>query len=123
MHAIDRKSTVWTKWETDREEIAKAAAWFWIPTDDLLGFLNGLPGAPLIRTDVEQRRAFQEEPYTNCPDDALKEGCQRSTVRRRSRAPRCAPLSGRCKNIWSARETGFGKSGRTAIADGETRSG
>jgi len=42
----------------------KSAALCWIPIEDLLTFLNQLPGPPLTKTDVSQRlRAFHEEPY------------------------------------------------------------
>lgn len=75
--AIDRASSVWKKWETQREEVAKAAASCWIPVEDLRAFLNSLPGPSLTKTDIEQRlRAIWEEPYTSYPNDALKDGCQ-----------------------------------------------
>lgn len=75
--ALDRASSVWKKWEPDREEIAKAAAPCWIPLEDLQTFLNTLPGPPLTKTDVEQRlRAIWEEPHTSYPKDELKEGCR-----------------------------------------------
>jgi hypothetical protein len=75
--ANDRASSVWGKWEAEREEIAKAAAPYWIPTEDLRAFLNNLPGPPLTKTDVEQRlRAIWEEPHETYPKDALKDGCQ-----------------------------------------------
>jgi hypothetical protein len=74
--AVDRASSVWGKWDAQREEVAKAAAPCWIPTDDLLASLNNLPGPPLTKTDVEQRlRAIWEEPYTSYPNEALKDGC------------------------------------------------
>lgn len=74
---VDRASSLWTKWEVQREEIAKAAAPCWIPIEDLRAFLNDLPGPSLTRTDVEQRlRAIWEESYTTYPNDALREGCQ-----------------------------------------------
>lgn len=77
LSAIDRASSVWKKWETKREEVAKAAAPCWIPIEDLRAFLNSLPGPSLTKTDVEQRlRAIWEEPYTTYPNDALKEDCQ-----------------------------------------------
>ena len=74
--ALDRASSVWSKWEADREEMAKAAAPCWIPTEDLRMSLNSLPGPLLTKTDVEQRlRAIWEEPYTTYPNEELKEGC------------------------------------------------
>ncbi|MGY3134570.1 hypothetical protein ACVWZM_005252 [Bradyrhizobium sp. USDA 4501] len=74
--AVDRASSVWKKWEPQREEIAKAAAPCWIPIEDLQAFLNSLPGPALTKTDVEQRlRAIWEEPYATYPKDELKIGC------------------------------------------------
>ncbi|MET4312555.1 hypothetical protein [Bradyrhizobium sp. RT4b] len=74
--ALDRASSVWGKWEADREEVAKAAAPCWIPVEDLRVSLNNLPGPPLTNTDVEQRlRAIWEEPYTTYPNEELKDGC------------------------------------------------
>jgi len=59
-----------------REELAKAAAICWIPTEDLRVFLNRLPGPALTHTDVVQRlRAFWEEPWAEYPDEELKAGC------------------------------------------------
>lgn len=76
VNALDRASSVWKKWEADREEIVKAAAACWIPVEDLQAFLNTLAGPPLTKTDVEQRlRAIWEEPYASYPKDELKEGC------------------------------------------------
>ena len=63
MRAVDRASSVWEKWDGSREEIAKAAVPCWIPTEDLVAYLNRLPGPKLTATDVTQRlRAFWEEP-------------------------------------------------------------
>jgi hypothetical protein len=62
--------------EGRREEFAKAASCCWIPTEDLLTFLNRLPGPALTRTDVVQRlRAFWEEPWATYPNEELKAGC------------------------------------------------
>jgi hypothetical protein len=62
---LDRASSLWKKWEPQREEVAKAAAPCWIPIEDLQKFLNSLPGPSLTKTDVEQRlRAIWEEPYS-----------------------------------------------------------
>lgn len=64
IQAVDRASSIWKKWDGQREAIAKAATPCWIPTDDLLTFLNAVPGPSLTRTDVLQRlRAFCEEPW------------------------------------------------------------
>ncbi|MHC2621528.1 hypothetical protein ACVIW2_003560 [Bradyrhizobium huanghuaihaiense] len=74
--ALDRASSIWSKWESEREEVAKAAAACWIPTEDLCAYLNNLPGPLLTKTDVEQRlRAIWEEPYTSYPNEELKDGC------------------------------------------------
>lgn len=73
--ALDGASSAWKKWETQREEVAQAAAPCWIPVEDLQAFLNTLPGPPLTKTDVEQRlRAIWEEP-ASYPKDDLKDGC------------------------------------------------
>ena len=76
VNAVDRASSVWKKWESDREEVAKIAAPCWIPVEDLREFLNTLPGPPLTKADVAQRlRAIWEEPYASYPDDDLEDGC------------------------------------------------
>ena len=76
IQSVDRTGAVWGKWEGRREEIAKAAACCWIPTDDLMTFLNRLPGPALTHTDVAQRlRAFWEEPWAEYPNEDLKMGC------------------------------------------------
>src|ERR1700754_924644 len=62
--AVDRASSIWTKWDGPRDQLAKAAAHCWIPVEDLQDYLNHLPGPPLTKTDVVQRlRAIHEEPY------------------------------------------------------------
>lgn len=75
--AVDRTSPLWGKWDAVRGEILRASAKTWIPIDDLVVFLNGLPGPGLTRTDVTQRlRAFQEEPYADLyPDERVKDAC------------------------------------------------
>ncbi len=74
---VDQSSPLWTKWDAARGELLKASAKTWIPTEELVAFLNGLPGPRLARTDVVQRlRALQEEPYEHLyPDDRVKEAC------------------------------------------------
>ncbi len=73
---IDASSGVWTKWNGQREDLAKAAAPCWIPIEDLQAFLNQLPGPLLTRTDVVERlRAFWEEPWERYPDEDLRDGC------------------------------------------------
>ena len=77
LSAVDRTPSVWTKWDAARGELLKAAAKTWIPIEDLVAFLNGLPGPPLTQTDLAQRlRAFQEEPYADLyPDERVKDAC------------------------------------------------
>jgi hypothetical protein len=76
LQAVDRAGSVWTKWEGRREDVVKAAAACWIPVEDLLAFLNTLPGPALTPTDVKQRlRAIWEEAYSHYPNDDLKSGC------------------------------------------------
>ena len=76
VEAIDHRSSVWRKWDGQREPFLKSAALCWIPIEDLLAFLNELPGPPLTTTDVTQRlRAFHEEPYEPYPNEALQAGC------------------------------------------------
>jgi hypothetical protein len=76
VQSLDRASSVWKKWEGSREEFAKEASCCWIPIEDLLTFLNGLPGPVLTRTDVIQRlRALWEEPWATYPNEGLKAGC------------------------------------------------
>jgi len=76
VQAVDRTSSIWGKWEGPREGLAKAAAPCWIPIEDLLAFLNRLPGLVLTRTDVVQRlRSFHEEPWSPYPNEELKIGC------------------------------------------------
>ncbi len=76
VRAVDHAGSIWSKWEGAREDIIKAAAPCWIPTEDLRIFLNGLPGLNLTQTDVAQRlRAIWQEPYASYPNDNLKVGC------------------------------------------------
>lgn len=73
---LDRASSVWKKWEPEREEIVQAAAPCWVPLEDLQVFLNSLPGPLLTKADLEQRlRAIWEEPHAAYPKHDLKEGC------------------------------------------------
>lgn len=74
--AVDRASSIWTKWDGPREQIAKSAAHCWIPVEDLQAYLNHLPGPRLTKTDVVQRlRAVHEEPYGHYPNDDVKASC------------------------------------------------
>ena len=75
--AVDWTPSVWGKWDAAREELLKAASKTWLPIEDLVAFLNGLPGPKLTQTDVKQRlRAFQEEPYAHLyPSERVKDAC------------------------------------------------
>jgi hypothetical protein len=74
--SLDRQASIWRKWDGPREPFLRSAAICWIPVGDLLAFLNGLPGPPLTRTDVEQRlKAFHEEPYEPYPNEAVQAAC------------------------------------------------
>jgi hypothetical protein len=76
MRAVDGRHTMWRRWTGPREQLLKAAATCWIPTEDLRDFLNEMPGPPLTNTDVAQRlRAYFEEDYSPYPKEALREGC------------------------------------------------
>lgn len=74
---VDQASPLWSKWDPARGELLKASAKTWIPIEDMVAFLNTLPGPRLTRTDVAQRlRALQEEPYADLyPDDRVKDAC------------------------------------------------
>jgi hypothetical protein len=70
------RTSVWKKWEGEREAFIRTASICWIPTEDLRSFLNELPGPPLTQTDVAERlRAIHEEPYQPYPNDDVREGC------------------------------------------------
>lgn len=72
---MDRGSSIWQKWEGQREVLVKMALGCWIPTEDLRAALNRLPGPQLTTTDVDQRlKALEEEDYTFANED-LKAGC------------------------------------------------
>lgn len=69
-------SSLWTKWDKDREAVAQRAAILWVPLDDLRDALNSLPGEPLTAIDVEQRLYAikqQQGGYGYGADDELKE--------------------------------------------------
>lgn len=73
---LDRQGGLWQKWQGERESLLKAAVGCWVPIEALRDYLNTLPGPPLTLTDVSQRlKAFEEEPYSNYPDDDLRDGC------------------------------------------------
>ncbi len=73
---LDRQNGVWQKWEGEREPLLKSAVGCWVPIEAMREYLNRLPGPPLTMTDVAQRlKAFEEEPYSNYPDEDLRDGC------------------------------------------------
>ena len=73
---LDRGNSMWTKWSGPREQLAKSAVPCWVPTGDLRDHLNRMDGPTLTFSDVEQRLiAFQEEQYSEFPNDSLKAGC------------------------------------------------
>ena len=77
VEATQRSGVLWIKWTGPRETVIKAAATVWLPIDDLVSFLNSLPGPRLTRTDVEQRlRAIWEEPYASYPNSAVTDVCR-----------------------------------------------
>lgn len=76
MQIVDREPSVWRKWEGKREEVLRAAALCWLPSEDLRDFLNSLPGPTLTLSDVVQRlRAIHDEPYNPYPTEVLREPC------------------------------------------------
>jgi len=76
VNRLDRQNGVWQKWQGEREALLKAAVGCWVPIEALRDYLNSLPGPRLTFTDVSQRlKAFEEEPYSNYPDDDLRDGC------------------------------------------------
>jgi hypothetical protein len=97
VNTLDRASSVWKKWEPDREEIINAAGPCWIPADDLQAFLNTLPGPPLTKTDVEQRLRAR-----NHIQAIQRMNSRRAVVRcitpRRSEVLRCVQSSVRSKS-------------------------
>jgi hypothetical protein len=67
---------IWTKWTAEREAIARAAAFCWIPPEEFREYLNRMPGPQLTRTDVVERlRAFNEESYAPYPDEDQRPAC------------------------------------------------
>jgi len=58
------RNVLWSKWDGDREKLARQAAAIWFPINDLVEGLNALPGPKLTKVDVEQRiRDIREERY------------------------------------------------------------
>lgn len=75
IHAVHRLPGPWTKWSALREELIKAAAWTWIPAEDLRAVLNGFPGPGLTLTDVTQRLSAIHEEEGHWPDEAFRTDC------------------------------------------------
>lgn len=74
---LDRANAIWRKWDGQREVVAKSAVGCWIPDEDLLDFLNAMPGPKLTLTDVVQRmRALEEEDYFAHPNEKLRAACE-----------------------------------------------
>ena len=116
VQAVDQASSVWKKWEGAREEIAKAAAPCWIPTEDLQAFLNRLPGPALTHTDVVQRlRAFYEEPSASTPTTSSRPAAWRSMKRKKRKALNCGQSSARFRSISNARKSGCDASRKRPI--------
>jgi hypothetical protein len=73
---LDRGTSIWRKWDPQRETLLKSALCCWIPVEDMHSFLNQLPGPPLTRTDVVQRlRALEDEEHFSYPKEGLQSGC------------------------------------------------
>jgi RNA polymerase-binding transcription factor DksA len=73
---LDQDSSVWKKWEGPRDKILGAAIECWIPKEDMLEFLNSLPGPALTVTDLEQRmKSMIEEEYLGDPEPKLEAEC------------------------------------------------
>lgn len=73
---LDQNSAVWKKWEGPRDKLLESALECWIPKDDMLAFLNSLPGQALTMTDLEQRTKHMiEEEYLGAPDPKLEADC------------------------------------------------
>ncbi len=73
---LDEVGSVWKKWIGAREQILGDALECWIPTADMLDFLNSLPGPALTTTDLEQRmRTMVDKEYIGVPDDDLRDEC------------------------------------------------
>ncbi len=77
VQAVDQSGSVWQKWDGKRDEVLQPALDCWIPEDDLLAFLNALPGPQLTMTDLQQRmRHLIEDKYITTPEPELREGCR-----------------------------------------------
>jgi hypothetical protein len=72
---IDRDTSIWRKWDGQRDILAKSALCCWIPVADLCDFLNTKPGPALTTTDVAQRLKALEEEEHEYPKEELQVGC------------------------------------------------
>jgi len=73
---LDQDSSVWKKWEGPRNKVLESAIECWIPNDDMLVFLNSLPGPAVTMTDLEQRlKHMMEEEYLGHPEPKLEAEC------------------------------------------------
>jgi hypothetical protein len=73
---LDQGNSIWRKWDGQREILLKSAVPCWIPIEDLRDFLNRMSGPALTTTDVAQRlKAFEEEDYSEYPQEELMAGC------------------------------------------------
>ena len=76
MKRLDEVGSVWKKWNGAREQILGDALGCWIPTADMLNFLNSLSGPVLTLTDLEQRmRTMIDTECIGEPDDDLRGEC------------------------------------------------
>lgn len=93
---LDRSKGIWQKWDGPRVAILQRALPCWIPTDDLLAYLNNLPGPKLTRTDLLQRiRAIEEEGLYQSPQEELKLGCTAIYVEERAAGTEMTAIIGR----------------------------
>ncbi|MBW0159638.1 hypothetical protein [Sedimentimonas flavescens] len=74
---LDNDSAVWRKWDGPRKDVIVEALDCWIPADDMLEFLNSLPGPKLTPTDLAQhmRHLIEVESIAQ-PEEALRDECR-----------------------------------------------
>lgn len=73
--SVERRNSIWRKWDGQREVLLRKALRCWVPTADLCNALNRLPGPKLTKTDVEQRRLQMEEDEEEFAYEPHKEFC------------------------------------------------
>ncbi len=72
---LERNDSLWRKWNSPREDLARLAQPCWIPVSDLRDALNDFPGPTLTNTDVAQRlESFWLDEHESLPNEDLKEG-------------------------------------------------